>query len=639
MKMINREMFKYTFVIAPLLFFILTGGLAKASFAQERLPVREYTNPDEMVTFDRNTDFQRALDVFNEFAQESRGKLIIDRTNTEGPIGISIPAMHWRDALDMVLRVKQLQIIEQEKFFEIVEPRPQGDGQPTQAAATGGQQQQQQAEILATTDTREVRINAIFFEGNRRALREIGVDWSTLTESVPENIGAFPEGNEQLPATAGFNDQFVSVNSRGASNVSQNVFNSIINLGEIGTSGISVQALFSAFEADNLGEILASPSVKVMDGQEGNIQVGQDFSIKQRDFAGNVTDQFFSVGTILTVTPTIITQNDTTFIHLDVAAERSSAQPDPVSTIVNKQEATTQAILMDGEATAVAGLYRTEKSEVRRGIPILKDLPPWFLGLRYLFGFNSSDYVMRELVILVQAEIEPSIPERFGKERYASKFKVLDDERNRIRDEIDRQENFSPTSIDEELGDVQDEMDMDSEEDAEEMEEQEPEQPQEEAGRQEAVQEEEDEAAVVEEMPEQEITEEVVDPELQVEPVPLNLGTEDTQDDVEDTAATTAEAESDEADRMDAQADEGAFENGVNGYYIIGASFTSKENAVNYRNRLLDEGFNSEILTNPNSEFYYVTYRSYDSLEAAKSGLSDIKEYYENPDAWVYTQE
>ncbi|MDX1618777.1 MAG: SPOR domain-containing protein [Balneolaceae bacterium] len=609
------------FVFTPLIILLLAGGNAKPLVAQERLPVREYTNPDEMIAFDRSTDFQRALDVINDFAQENVGKIVIDRTGTTGPINISIPAMHWRDALDMILRVKGLQLLEQEEFFEIVEP--QADGGQGQAARPG---QVQQGDQIATTETREVRINAIFFEGNRRALREIGVDWSTLTESVPDDVGDFGDGTAELPVVSGFNDQFVSVNSRGASNVSQNVFNSLINFGEIGTSGIRVQALFSAFEADNLGEILASPSVKVMDGQEGNIQVGQDFSIKQRDFAGNVTDQFFSVGTILTVTPTIVKQSDTTFIHINVVAERSSAQPDPVSTIVNKQEAETQAILMDGEATAIAGLYRTEAAEVRRGIPILKDLPPWFLGLRYLFGFNSTDYVMRELVILVQAEIEPSIPDRFGKQ-YASKFQVLNDERNRIRDEIDRQENFSPAKLDEEIAedDEMEAMNMETEsesgadaepEEQETDQEEEPEQLQEEP--------EVEQPPVVFDLPRQEIpADQLGNVELPVSPVPLDLGPSESESEQMATDAQSGNGGAGTAPRFD--------------FYIIGASFTSEQNAINFRNNLADEGFDSEILTNPESEFYYVAYRGYDNKVDAKNGLSDIKEYYNNPDAWIYS--
>jgi len=619
--MIYKESFIHTLIVGPLLFLFMLGGMVHTSAAQERLPVREYTNPDEMITFDRTTEFQRALDVINDFSQENLGKIVIDRSNTTGEIGISIPAMHWRDALDMILRVKGLQLVEQEEFFEIVSPETVS----AQAQAATGRPQQE-GDQIANTRTREVRINAIFFEGNRRALREIGVDWSTLTENVPDNAGDFGAGDEELPSPAGFVDQFVAVNSRGASNVSQNVFNSLVNFGEIGTSGIRVQALFSAFEADNLGEILASPSIKVMDGQEGNIQVGQDFSIKQRDFAGNVTDQFFSVGTILTVTPTIITQEDTTFIHVNVEAERSSAQPDPVSTIVNKQEATTQAILMDGEATAIAGLYRTEQAEVRRGIPILKDLPPWFLGLRYLFGFNSEDYVMRELVILVQAEIEPSIPERFGTKRYASKFEVLNNERNRIRDEIDRQENYSSASLDEQIADdEQDEIRADAEMTDEEMEEGD-------AGQAEEEEEQMDEPTVrlepqaARDLPRQEIPQGMVVPELAVQPVPLNLGGED------DAARA---AENDEVE-TGTQASQGA---APSGHYIIGASFSIQENAVNFRDRLEGEGFESQILRNPESDYYYVAYRRYDSLMEAKNGLNDIQQYYNNPEAWIYTSE
>lgn len=68
----------------------------------------------------------------------------------------------------------------------------------------------------------------------------------------------------------------MSVSSSNANQVSQSVFNALVNLGEIGP-GISVQALFSTFESNNLGSIIATPSIKVVDGEEGKIQDGQDF--------------------------------------------------------------------------------------------------------------------------------------------------------------------------------------------------------------------------------------------------------------------------------------------------------------------------------------------------------------------------
>ncbi|NGP76374.1 hypothetical protein G3570_07010 [Balneolaceae bacterium YR4-1] len=658
--MTNKNIIIYTFSLLALLLLLPAQGVS-----QDKIPVREYTNPEEVVTFDRTTPFERALDIINEFSQEARGKVIIDRTGQSGSIGISVPAMHWEDALDLILRVNGLVLLEREKFFEIVQAQTAGATTQQSSGAQQGSGGDEEGPA-ATTRSREVRINAIFFEGNKRALQEIGVDWSTLTENVPENIsqfanpqqggasgggggGAGGQNEGQLPSTT-FENQFVSVNSKGASSVSQNVFNSIVNFGEIGGSGIRVQALFSAFEADNLGEILASPTVKVLDGQEGRIQVGQDFSIKQRDFAGNVTDQFFSVGTILQVTPQIIEQQDTTFIHLTIEAERSSAQPDPVSTVINKQQATTQSVLMDGEATVIAGLYRTESSEVRRGIPVLKDLPPWFFGLRYLFGYNSTDYQMRELVILIQASIEPSIPERFAKTEYKDKFEILGQERERIREElrkstmntdklIEREEEPAPpeTMQEEEEGSGMNDTQPMMEEEPEQQEEpeaEEPEEPQETSNNQMNMN---------------------TDPEVKTEPVTLNFdlndeeeATDQNQDQDADSEGGAAEMtsdtsgssvsgaanSSDESTQNTTNKNQKKYTNGDT-YYVIAGSFKNEQNAVDFKDRLATNNYPAVLFNKPDSDFFFVAYDRFSNLNHAKAALADIVQN-ENDGAWIY---
>lgn len=368
-----KALFKKYCLLFTFFSVLLLNAVPQFATAQIVDPLREYTNPDEVVTFNKSTTYNEAIEIIDTFAQEYENKFIVDNSGYSGAIGVNLPAMHWKDALQYIMRFQNLELLEFDEYYEIVVPEQQTSAATTQttgATRTGGQGGT--GIVLPTTETREVRINATFFEGNKRALQEIGVDWSTLTSDVPDELNDFVagEGNESLPNTE-FNDQFVAVNSFNAQNVSQNAFNAIFNSGEFGP-GISVQALFSAFEADNLGKVLATPSIKVVDGEEGNIQVGQDFSIKQRDIAGNVTDNFVSTGTILTVTPQIITQEDTSFIYLNLEVERSTAQPDVVSTIINKQEATTSAILLNGESTYVAGLYRTEETTVRRGIPILR---------------------------------------------------------------------------------------------------------------------------------------------------------------------------------------------------------------------------------------------------------------------------
>lgn len=607
----------------------------------DRMPVREYTNPDEVVTFDRSISFSRALDVFNEFAQEYRGKMIIDRTGTEGNIGISIPSMHWMDALETILRVKQLRLVEQEEFYEIVFPR-EGAASGGQATASG----EGEEGPAATIDTREVRINAIFFEGNRRALQEVGVDWSTLTNNVPDNVGSFVNEQQgggqggggggqggqggqnqgQLPAGDDFTGPFVSVNSKGAQDVSQNVFNSLINLGEIGNTGIRVQTLFSAFEADNLGEILASPTVKVVDGQEGRIQVGQDFSIKQRDFAGNVVEEFFSVGTILTVTPQIITHDDTTFIHLDIDAERSSAQPDPVSTIINKQQAETEALLLDDEATILAGLYRTEKTEVRRGVPILKDLPPWFFGLKYLFGYNSQDYQMRELVVLLQASIEPSIQDRYDKPDTRNKFEIIQDERDQFRQDIrDSQRELNNEGV---MDDLEGKNVEDPDSSTEDTEQSEPESEENHEENQESVSPPEEQRSE-KQVEQEEEAPRVSDPEVEVKSVEIEMDEDEdvgSNGDENEPDTSVADEETDRPTRSESAEAE---------YYIIAGSFSVQQNAVDLQNELQNKGYDSTIISQPGSSMQMVTFGGYDDYGVAQSQLSEIQTN-ENPDAWLY---
>lgn len=596
MKSIRNKMFRTGFITAVIIHFVALFAWQQV-LAQEEIvdPLREYTDPEEIVTFNKNTNYSEAIEVINTFAQEYENKFIVDNSEASGPIGVSLPPMHWKDALEYIMRFQNLTLTENEDYYEInVQSEPDSQAQAGDGASGG----EQEEEILADTRTQEIRINATFFEGNKRALQEIGIDWSTLTSDVPENVSDYvsDEGGESVPSSE-FDDQFVAVNSYNAASVSQNAFNAMVNLGEYGP-GISVQALFSAFEADNLGKILATPSIKVVDGQEGNIQVGQDFSIKQRDIAGNVTDNFVSTGTILTVTPQIIRNEDTSFVYLDLQVERSTAQPDVVSTIVNKQEATTSAILLNGESTYVAGLYRTEETEVRRGVPILKDLPGWFFGLRYLFGYNSSDYLENELIIIVQAEVVKPVKQRIS-EKLDTKRDVLNSTRDNMRDDLDRVfdnefaesdtgEEAKPDPVPIKTDTVFVEVPVTTEPDTVRIEE------------------------PIEE--EQELTLSVQHPELmRVVPKAFSmeeyLEFEENGEEVEDAKDLT--------------------------YFIIGGSFLVPDNADRFKAMLDDEGYETRILFNPETRFNYVAFEAYEDYETARERTLEIRQTF-NDEAWIF---
>jgi type IV pilus assembly protein PilQ len=175
---------------------------------------------------------------------------------------------------------------------------------------------------------------------------------------------------------------------------------------------IRVDALLRAFESNSKGEIIARPQVRVMDGQLGKIKVGKNFYLTLSDFAGNTRFTEYESGIILTVKPTVLGKNDSTFIYLDITAERSDVAPDAVGVTKNITQGNTQVLLLNGEETVLAGLISNESQIVRKGVPGLKDLPPWFFGLRYLFGYESRKLSKKELVIFMEAKLVPSLLKR-----------------------------------------------------------------------------------------------------------------------------------------------------------------------------------------------------------------------------------
>lgn len=356
------------------LFFILLIGAA--AHGQRELPP-EYVPAEELISLNSNLDFSQALDLLSEYAIRLEGKPLYDPTRQTGTIGIDISTLPWEKALQAILSRRGLWYAEREHFIQIMVPEDQKNG--ADKGVSDG--------IQFNLGNREIKIETIFFEGNRKDLAETGVDWSTLYH------GKVTVDGDQL----------------GASNVTETFLSAGITIPK-SLVEIDVRALFSTLSSRNVGKILARPQVMVSEGNEGKIQVGEDFSIKTRDFAGNIIDRFFSTGTILQVTPFVIVDPDKgPVIFLKAHVERSQAYPDVVSTIIKKSEANSYVQLYDGEETVIAGLYSTEQTSLRKGIPLLMNLPKWFFGLRYLFSYDHKEEQEKELIIIIKASLLPEV--------------------------------------------------------------------------------------------------------------------------------------------------------------------------------------------------------------------------------------
>lgn len=357
----------------PLLLILV---LASALCGQEGLET-EFTPPETLVSLSSSLDIGTALDMLSEYAIRFAGKPIFDPTKQTGTINIEVAGMPWEKALQTILARRGLWYENREHFFQVAHPSSSGDG--------GDIDQPFGDTVHYKPGSKEVKIETIFFEGDRKALSEMGVNWSTFYNGQIDVSGALKSAVEE----GGFSVQ-LDIPRRIAK--------------------IDVKALFQIFDSRNIGRVLAQPQVVVTSGNEGKIQVGQDFSIKTRDFAGNMMDRFISTGTILQVTPHVIeNEGKVPVILLKAHVERSQAYPDVISTIIKKSEANSLVQLYDGEETLIAGLYSNEKTELRKGVPLLKDLPWYVLGLRYIFGYNRYEDTQKELIIILKASIFPEV--------------------------------------------------------------------------------------------------------------------------------------------------------------------------------------------------------------------------------------
>jgi type IV pilus assembly protein PilQ len=354
-----------------------------------------YVNPNELVTLSENISFDQAIQVLSTVSEKITGKRIVSTASVTVPIGVELDKIQYKKALFIIAQYHNLMVEETESVI-IVKKKDSGKEQLT-------------ADIYASVDDREVKITALMFEANVSEMQERGINWQFLLSRSGLSIGGdFTSVQEQQQSSSTTSQ--VQQKPPAFDLASASTF-------EMGKFKGNATALFRFFETENLGEIFARPTVTVRNNIQGRAQVGSDFSIKERDFAGNLIDKFYSTGTIIEVTPHIYKEDGIDYILLRLKVERSSAIPGVISTEIRKTEANTSVMLLDGEETAIGGLIVYEETTVRRGIPFLKDLPWWVLGIRYLAGYDSKDVAKKEIIMLIKAEILPSLKERVSKQR------------------------------------------------------------------------------------------------------------------------------------------------------------------------------------------------------------------------------
>ncbi|HSW54923.1 MAG TPA: hypothetical protein VLH59_07525 [Ignavibacteriaceae bacterium] len=369
-------------------------------------------NPDELVTMSETLPFDQAIELLSKVSESVSGRRIVSTATRQEPIGIEITNMPYDKALLMIVNFAGLQY-EMKADVIIVKSKE-------------GPAFVQSPETYAPITQREVRISAVFCEIDVQEARRVGFDWRFLLSGEQTNVAGILRGQTEQAEQEGGQQQQQGLQPEFKLGVTSAF--------RIGDFFGQATAVFKFFEENGIGEIISNPSIVVRDRNEGKIQIGSDFSVRTRDFAGNTTERFFPTGTIIIVTPYIHKEGGLDYALLNIAVERSSFQTSELTTEIRKTTASTQVLMLDGEETAIGGLFLNEEVVTRSGIPFLKDLPWWVFGIRYLTGFDQTIVRKKELVILLKTELIPTLQDRFENPQWENVLRrEMDEGRNRIK--------------------------------------------------------------------------------------------------------------------------------------------------------------------------------------------------------------
>lgn len=168
-----------------------------------------------------------------------------------------------------------------------------------------------------------------------------------------------------------------------------------------------LRALVTALAEKTDVNILSSPTILAVDGQESSIEVGDEVPTLTSTITtdGGLTTQsvqYRNAGIILKVKPFI---NDSGVARMEITQEVSAVTSETTGSInsprFRTRKATTYLVAKDGQTIVIGGLMQTQKTKSSSGIPFLKDIPV----LGYAFGGHGSNTNKTELLIAITPHV------------------------------------------------------------------------------------------------------------------------------------------------------------------------------------------------------------------------------------------
>ena len=395
---------------------------------------REMTTPlfgntlsNQPMTIDvQGADIKTVLRSISEFS----GVNIVAGPEVEGPVVIHLKNVPWKEALDTILKS---QGYDWRDDYGIIRVAPTDQLQEDEVKAVTVERKREEMQSLVT---RTVKLDFINADEAKTALNKMTTPRGTIDAEKSTNtliIAEVPNRANQIVAMVKEMDQklrqveivakMVDIDHEATRELGVNWAALNLNIADqavgdvvtgqrllqpfgtvrVGTvqSWGDLSVIIEALEKDNKANIISNPRISTADNQQARIMVGKEIPLIVSDEAGNPITELKKIGVILRVTPHV---NSDQTITMDLHPELSDLSSQATvqgGVIITLQEADTRVVVRDGETAVIGGLISESETQLRNGVPILKDMP--LLGP--LFRYESKTKKKRELIIFVTPKV------------------------------------------------------------------------------------------------------------------------------------------------------------------------------------------------------------------------------------------
>lgn len=155
----------------------------------------------------------------------------------------------------------------------------------------------------------------------------------------------------------------------------------------------------SAIEAENRGEIIASPRITTANHHRARIEQGTEIPYQESTSSGATSVTFKKAVLSLEVTPHV-TPDGRVIMDLEITQDTpTSLSANNIS--IDAQRLKTQVLVDNGETIVLGGIYQQENSTIVSKVPLLGDIP----YLQRLFRRDLESNTKKELLIFVTPKI------------------------------------------------------------------------------------------------------------------------------------------------------------------------------------------------------------------------------------------